>query len=78
MYFVGSVNGISVYLALFVDDGLIASKSKNIVSLVVDYLKSEFKITLGDASLFAGVQIERDRTRKVVFVRVCEKNFGKI
>ena len=66
--FVGSVDGISVYLALFVDDGLIASKSGKIVSIVVEYLKSEFKITLSDASLFAGIQIERDRTRKVVFL----------
>lgn len=51
--FVGNVYGISVYLAVFVDDGLIAAKSQEILACVIEHLKCEFKITLGDTSLFA-------------------------
>ena len=57
-----------MYLALFVDDGLVASKSKNVLDLVVKYLQEHFEITLGDAQCFIGLQIERDCVNKTMFI----------
>ena len=82
--FVGHVGQSTVYLALYVDDGLIAAESREILEFVLEHLRKAFKITIGDASLFVGMQIERDRVRKLTFVhqsayarRVLEK-FGMI
>lgn len=80
--FSGEYEGMIVYLALFVDDGLIACKSREILRKVMARLNREFEITLGDGSSFVGLQIFRDRVRKSVFIhqslyvkRVIEK-FG--
>lgn len=66
--FVGNVNGNCVYLALFVDDGLIMAKSQKILDSVLEHLQSAFKITIGDASLFVGIQIERNFKEKSIFI----------
>lgn len=66
--FVGEVNGETVYLALFVDDGLVIGKTKGVIEVVLQYLKRAFKITVGDGSLFIGAQIERDRDKRSIFV----------
>lgn len=66
--FVGQVGQAIVYLALFVDDGLLAAKSKEHLNIVLKHLRNEFSITVGDSSIFVGMQIERDRTRKSVFL----------
>lgn len=66
--FVGSVDECTVYLALFVDDGLIAAKSQAVLESVIEHLSNAFKITIGDSSMFVGMQIERDRKRKSIFV----------
>lgn len=60
--FVGKVKNVSVYLALFVDDGLVATKEA--LNIVVKRLKETFKIKIGDLNIFVGLQIERDRIRK--------------
>lgn len=66
--FVGDINGDLVYLALFVDDGLVMAKSRKILNIVLEYLKSAFTITIGDASMFVGMQIERNLTEKSIFI----------
>lgn len=53
-----------VYLALFVDDGLIAAKSRETLMIIIDYLQTFFKITFGDVRNYKGLQIKRDRERK--------------
>lgn len=58
------VNGKIVYLALFVDDGLIVSESKAAIQVVINRLKGSFDITVMDVNSFIGMQIERDRTNK--------------
>lgn len=67
--FIENVEGFVVYLALFVDDGLIAAKSRVILETVIEYLNGAFKITLSDTSMFVDMQIERDREKKSVFVQ---------
>lgn len=64
--FKGCVGGVDVFLALFVDDGLVASESSRVLKAVITYLKSAFEITIGDASRFVGLQIERNRVTKKV------------
>lgn len=74
-----------MYLALFVDDGLIVSESNDAIQTVVIKLSNAFKITVADAKLFIGMQIERDRSNKRIFIhqslytcRILEKfNFIK-
>ena len=80
--FVGDVNGSKVYLALYVDVGLIAAESNGVLKRVLLHLGKSFKITIGDSSLFVGMQIKRNRDERSVFVhqsayarRVIEK-FG--
>lgn len=65
--FHGCVKGTDVYLALFVDDGLIAAKSHRALDSIVESLRSIFKITLGDGHIFVGVQIERNCKNKTLF-----------
>jgi hypothetical protein len=61
-------NEENVFLALFVDDGLIMAKTKQTLEKIILVLKNEFEITVGDPSIFVGVQIERNRERKEMFI----------
>lgn len=64
--FVGTFHDSVVYLALYVDDGLIAAKSKKVIDSVLTCLRNAFKITVGDTKTFVGLQIERDRPNKSI------------
>ena len=64
----GLIEGSIVYLALFVDDSLVAAENSKAIDTVLSHLKEAFKITVGDASIFVGMQIERDRTRESIFI----------
>jgi hypothetical protein len=55
--FVGKINSEIVYLALFVDDGLVASASKKTLDFIIKRLSDNFKITVGDSKIFVGLQI---------------------
>lgn len=64
----GIVNDEVVYLVLFVDDGLIVNKSKVAIQVVINKLKGSFEITVTEINSFIGMQIERDRANKRMFV----------
>lgn len=64
--FVGTFDDSVVYLALYVDDGLIAAKSKKVIKSVLTCLENAFKITVGVTKIFVGLQIERDRSNKSI------------
>lgn len=64
----GEVGSVQVYMALFVDDGLIACKSSSVIESIISYLREAFEITRGDASRFVGLQIVRDRNEKTMLV----------
>ena len=53
-----------MFLTLFVDDGLIMAKTKEIVDFVIGLLKAEYDITATDADTFVGVQIDRNREKR--------------
>lgn len=48
-----------VYLALYVDDGLVFAKDESDISKVLDHLKQKLKVKIIDSSCFLGVQIEK-------------------
>ncbi|KAG5899108.1 hypothetical protein JTB14_021611 [Gonioctena quinquepunctata] len=50
--FVGDIDGIKLYLALYVDDG----SKKNIVKTVSE----DFEITIGDARCYFGIEMKRN------------------
>ena len=66
--FFGSFQGSEIYLALFVDDDIIAAKSKGVLESIVKTLSETFEITLGNYSTFVGLQIEQDRVNKTMFI----------
>lgn len=66
--FYSNFKGCVIYLALFVDDGLVACKSRAALDGVLKKLRSEFEITIGSCNNFAGLQIIRDRIKKTMFL----------
>lgn len=66
--FHGHVEGITVYLALYVDDGLIAAESRGALDTIVHSLCEVFEITLGDTSVFVGLQFKRNRQDCTIFL----------
>lgn len=54
----GNVDGERALLALYVDDGLVMAKIKQPVNRITDYLQQKFEVTLGDAKVFVGIEIE--------------------
>lgn len=59
-------DGHEVYLALFVDDSIVTTKSSKVIKNIIDSLNEEFEITLGDCSNFVGIQICHDRATKTM------------
>lgn len=66
--FIGECDGYKVYLALFVDDGLIICKSNIILNSILYELRKQFEITVGDSSYFVGLEIYRDRDKKSLVI----------
>ena len=62
--FIGEYRGHKVYLALFVDDGLLVCKSIPVIKHILSELHKHFEITIGDSSYFVGLEIHRDRAKK--------------
>ena len=64
--FRGEANGYIVFLALYVDDGLIMSMSKGAIDVVLRKIKKHFEITIVPLRYYVGLEIERDReSRKI-------------
>lgn len=62
------INNNMILLALYVDDGLIFAKSKETINIIIDTLGETFQITIGNANVFVGMQIERDRVNKTMSI----------
>jgi len=58
--YTGKVGGMRVYLALYVDDGLLVSPSMEALDKVVESLSRKFEVKHGNATIFVGIEIERD------------------
>ena len=64
MLYYKHTNGSIILIAMYVDDLLIAGNDRSIVNNIKDGLKHRFKMDLGDASEFLGIQIYRDRVKR--------------
>jgi hypothetical protein len=63
------VNGSPIYLLLYVDDMLIANKSKEEITTLKAQLSSEFEMKdLGAAKKILGMEITRDRKSCLLFL----------
>lgn len=66
--FVGSLDNVQIYLALYVDDGLVMSSSTDLIADMLTNLKERFDITVSDAKIFVGLEMERDREKQLIKV----------
>lgn len=57
-----------IFLALYVDDGLILATTQEILNDVINELKSKFSITENKSDSFVGLQIKRIRKKKQIFI----------
>lgn len=57
-----------IYLALYVDDGLIFAKDKRTLSRMIGYLTKHFKVKTVTTSCFIGVEILHNREEDFVFL----------
>ena len=62
VYFQQSSNGSFIYLLLYVDDMLIASKDMSLINKLNSQLSNEFEMkNLGAANKVLGIEIHRER-----------------
>lgn len=66
--YTGNFESYKVYLIIYVDDGLILSTSQKAIDKVINELKSNFRITIGNAKSYVGIKIIRDIERKSIFI----------
>ena len=57
--YTGHINGLKIYLLLYVDDGLLISKDKAVLDKIIYDLKANFEIKTCEPKNFIGLQIER-------------------
>lgn len=57
-----------IYLALYVDDGLIFARNQKMIHSMITYLTKEFEMKLVTSNCLLGVQIERYLEDKTVFL----------
>lgn len=54
----------ALYLALYVDDGLVVGKSLQTIKKFLNEMKKEFETTYSEAKCYLGIEIERDRKER--------------
>jgi len=64
--FIGYINNNKIYLVLYVDDGLLISKSKDTIAQVLSHLKEHFQGTVDKPNNFVGLEIERNRDKRQI------------
>lgn len=62
-----------VFLAIFVDDGLILSKSTIAIGKILTEFGAQFEITVNDPDYFVGMEIRRNREDKEIFI--CQEGY---
>lgn len=60
-------------LAIYVDGGLILSKSIEVVNSVLRELESQFEITIVKPDCFVGMEIRRNRKDNEIFI--CQEGY---
>lgn len=60
------INGVEIWLALCVDDGMLMSTCPDTLALVIKELRSQFEIKIDESNYFVGIEINRDKQNKVM------------
>ena len=64
-----TVNGQRIYVLVYVDDIIIASKDKAIVQSFKDELRATYKIVdRGPVECFLGIEVQRDRSQRKLWL----------
>lgn len=66
--FVGQCDDDVIFLALYVDDGLVLSSKKDATENFLQNLKENFKITADNGEIFVGLNITRDRLNETITI----------
>jgi len=62
--FRATINGVEIWLALCVDDGMLMSTCSGTLALVVKELSSQFEIKIDKSNYFVGIEINRDKQNR--------------
>lgn len=66
--FVNKSGKVDLIIALYVDDGLVVARDRNLLAQVISYLRSKFDISIMDPKCFVGIQIYRDRANRKMLI----------
>ncbi len=55
-------------MAIWIDDGIICSSSKEKLEHIINYLSHTFEMTSGPVDCFVGIKIRRDREKRSIFL----------
>lgn len=58
----------ALMIAIYVDDGLACSNNRLLLHEVTEHLKTKFEITIMDPKCFVGLEIQRDRSNRLLLV----------
>ena len=64
----GLFNGQSVFLIIYVDDGLIIAENEGLCSSILNELEKKFEITVGVLANYVGMEIEYDTQNASIFI----------
>ena len=67
--------GKQIYLLLYVDDGLVIGDDGSVLEEILDTMRTRFEITVAQFDTFVGMQIARDREKKLL--RVHQERYTK-
>ncbi|XP_024890178.1 uncharacterized protein LOC112468471 [Temnothorax curvispinosus] len=62
--FYGTVDGHELYVLLYVDDGLVLSRSTELIHQLLSHMKRNFELTIGNCQYYVGMEIRSDRAKK--------------
>ncbi|UYV73987.1 hypothetical protein LAZ67_11001719 [Cordylochernes scorpioides] len=57
-----------IFLALYVDDGIMMSTSNNLLKELAQYLSSHFEVTISTQNQFVGLEIDKDKEKGLIFL----------
>jgi len=55
-------------IAIYVDDGLVCCSNKKLLEQVLEHLKTKFQVTVMDPKCFVGLEIQRNRKDRSLFI----------
>lgn len=64
----GYINNTFIFLALYVDDGILLAETKETLNVILEKLKKFFEVTICTSNTFIGLQIERNKENHSIFI----------